>query len=76
MGWRHVQTINVKIGQRPSHRWVFCIVLRDLDFILRAIENEKKIFNQGLLSDEAEMIIENLMGGGYIRTNVHKLSTN
>ena len=47
MGWRHVQKINVKIGQRPSHRWVFCIVLRDLDFILRAIENEKKIFNQG-----------------------------
>lgn len=42
IGWRHVQKINVKIGQGPSHGWVFCIMLRDLDFILRAIENEKK----------------------------------
>lgn len=47
MGWRHVQKINVKIGQRPSHGWVFCTVLRDLDFILRATEKEKKRFNQG-----------------------------
>lgn len=47
MGGRHVQKINVKIGQRPSHGWIFCIVLRDLDFILRAIEKDKERLSQG-----------------------------